>query len=414
MTFLGLLRLSFVPLALASACFAIVPRATALEVKGLAQLSFVDGDSKTSFINSGTGILRYDGGSAELSQGVLELTQDFDGGLTASATFNAFSDGDLHVGLTQALVDWKPLSANAVRFKGRAGFFYPRMSAENTDIGWLSPYTYTPSAINSWIGEEMRIAGLEATLFSPGRSRRSPWSWEINTAVYGGNDPAGSILSWRGFALHARQSLHHDRLQFAPLPSVIPPSTVSGPAWVEPFHEIDGRLGGYIGAHLRRASGPDLRVYYYDNNGNPNELNSDRLYAWDTRFWSLAYAHEFRPGWTLLGQWMVGESHMGDALVDIDFDAHYVMLSHASGRHRWTLRYDGFDVDETDAYPKDPNNSDGSAWTAAWRYTPRKDLEVGVEYLDTRNSAANRPTVGEPINARQQQLLFSLQYRFGG
>lgn len=394
-------------------CVLFAAHGHALEIDGLLQITGANGDSKDSFINSGTGLLRYDAGSIELSQAVLELTQDFGSGFSASATINAYSDGDQRLGLTQALVSWKPLSPNVVRMKGRAGLFYPRMSVENADIGWLSPYTYTPSAINSWIGEELRVAGVEASLFSPGRTRRSPWSWELTAAVYGGNDPFGSLLSWRGFALHDRQSLHHDRVEFAQFPSVVAPSTISSPSWVEPFHEIDGRLGGYIGGHLRRAGGGDLRVYYYDNNGNPNALNADRLYAWDTRFWSLAYSQEFLPNWTLLGQWMIGESHMGNDLVSVDFDAIYFMLSHQLGKHRWSLRYDYFNVDETDNFASDPNDSRGSAWTAAWRYGLGKSVEIGMEYIDTRSSADNRSTIGEAIDAREQQLLFSIQYRFG-
>jgi len=43
----------------------------------------------------------------------------------------------------------------------KAGAFFPTISLENDDLGWTSPYTLTPSAINSWIGDELRTIGSE-------------------------------------------------------------------------------------------------------------------------------------------------------------------------------------------------------------------------------------------------------------
>ena len=49
-----------------------------------------------------------------------------------------------------------------VSWSVKAGAFFPTISLENDDLGWTSPYTLTPSAINSWIGEELRTIGSEA------------------------------------------------------------------------------------------------------------------------------------------------------------------------------------------------------------------------------------------------------------
>ena len=48
-----------------------------------------------------------------------------------------------------------------VSWSVKAGAFFPTISLENDDLGWTSPYTLTPSAINSWIGEELRTIGSE-------------------------------------------------------------------------------------------------------------------------------------------------------------------------------------------------------------------------------------------------------------
>ena len=49
--------------------------------------------------------------------------------------------------------------AHDLSWSVKAGAFFPTISLENDDIGWASPYTLTPSAINSWIGDEMRTIG---------------------------------------------------------------------------------------------------------------------------------------------------------------------------------------------------------------------------------------------------------------
>lgn len=390
------------------------PGAVAIdEVRGLLQFTQVAADGQPTFIDGGTGVLRWDDPGLYAQQAVLSVSHEMGAGLSGEVVANLYQDGEQHVGISQAVLNWKPLSAAPTRFKGRAGLFYPRMSLENSDTGWLSPFTYTPSAINSWLGEELRVAGAELSLFSPGRARRSPWSWELTGAVYGGNDPLGSLISWRGFAMHDRQSLHHDRVLFAEYPSVIDREGIWSPAWVEPFREVDQRLGYYVGAHLQHGARTDLRLYYYDNNAEPTALNSDRIYAWDTRFTSLAFRHNVTRDLRLLGQWMTGSSDMGDSIVGIGFDSAYLMASQRFGATRISARYDWWDVAEDDLKPEDPNDNDGEALTVALRHDIDTHWQVGVEAVWLESTSANRPSLGLPATDEQQQWQLVLQYRFG-
>ena len=382
------------------------------EVKGIAQLSLVQTDELTSFLNSGTGVLRYDEDGLNIQQFLVSVKTDInsDWGFTGVAHY--YGDGDQSLGVSQLFAEYKPLSSSKTRFKARIGAFYPEMSLENVDIGWLSPYTYTNSAINSWIGEELRVVGAEAALFSPGRSRNSMWSWELNAGLYKGNDPAGTVLSWRGFATHDRQSLHHERLEFAPYPSVVRTDRVWHPAWVEPFKEIDGRYGYYLGAHLSYTRKAQLRYYYYDNNADPLAVNDQRLYAWDTQFHSLALQYRFSNGTRFLGQWMTGQSLMGEALVNIDFNANFAMLSHKLDNHRFSLRYDHFEVIEKDDYTIDYNDSHGHAWTLAWRYQYSDKIRYGLEWHENSNWALNRMAFSLETRQTQSQWLAVSEFRF--
>ena len=384
----------------------------AVQWSAIVQANFVKSDELGSFLDKGTGVLRYDDDQFNLSQATLNLKQDLGAEFTLDVVANAYSDGEQRLGLTQSQLLYKPLSPGTVKWRARAGFFYPRMSLENVDVGWLSPFTYTQSAINSWIGEELRTAGLEMTLYSPGRARKSPWSWEFHLAAFKGNDPLATLLSWRGFAMHDRQTLLNERVEFAPYPTVIDRDIIWHPSWVEPFHEIDGRIGYYLGAHLSYYKQSNVRYYFYDNQADPLALNGQRLYGWRTKFHSLAFQHKFNPKTRVISQWLSGSSNMGDRFVYINFDAWYLMLSHREGKHRISARYDHFKVREDDIIPVDQNNSDGEGLTFAWRYDWSKQIQFGFEHHINRNAAANRPSLGEPEEVNQNQTMAVIQFRW--
>jgi hypothetical protein len=384
----------------------------AVETKGLVQLNYVFADDKQSWFDNGTGILAYSDSGVNVQQALVQVSDSYSNGISFAVIANYYQRGEQNLGISQAQLRYKPLMGGKVRWRGRVGFFYPKMSLENVDLGWLSPYTYTQSAINSWIGEELRNPGVEFTVYSPGRSRRSAYSWELTGGVFKGNDPTGTILSWRGFALHDRQSLNNDSIPFAPYPTVLAEDQVFHPNYVEPFHEFDGHLGFYLGAHMDYFQKTKIRYYYYDNQADPKVLNAERLYAWRTKFHSLAVQHKVTENMRFISQWMTGTTTMGPRSVFVNYDAWYAMLSYKIDKHRVSARYDSFKVREDDFMPNDLNDSDGKALTLAWRYTLNKSWQVGVEQHFNQNYAANRVTLLEPTEVDQQQSLAVLQYRW--
>lgn len=391
---------------------AIAASSHANQLKGIVQVYLSQANDLASYQNQGTGILRYDENKLGVQQALLSGDLDLSSSLSLNVVANYYQDGEQNLGFTQAQLIYKPLSNDTVRFKGRAGFFYPRVSLENVDDGWLSPFTYTQSAINSWIGEELRTAGVEFSLYSPGRARNSPWSWELIAAGYKANDPLGTLISWRGFAMHDRQSLHNDKIRFAPYPTVIDREIIWHPSYVEPFHELDGDLGVYIGVHANYFNRTTFRYYYFDNLTDPIEINEQRLYGWRTKFHSMSFQHKFTPKTRVISQWMSGSTLMGERFVFVDFNAWYVMLSHKINQHRFSARFDRFIVQEDDAIPVDQNDSDGMGLTFAWRYDLDNRWQLGFEQHFNRNSAQNRATLGLPVDTNQQQSLFVVQFRW--
>lgn len=384
------------------------------EISAIVQANLLNGDSLASWQNKNTGILRDDENGLNLQQAAISVSQDLNSDFSVELVANYYQDGEQHIGLSQAQLIYKPLIDGQYRWRARAGFFYPKLSLENVDKAWLSPYTYTQSAINSWFGEELRTLGLELSIDSPGRTRHSPWSWQLHAATFKGNDPLGTLISWRGFAMHDRQSLNHDRVEFAAYPSVVDRYGLWHPSWVEPFHEIDGRFGYYLGAHLDHYQQSSLRYYYYDNRANPLALNDQRLYAWRTKFHSLAAQHKFNADTRLIAQLLKGSTLMGANYVYADFNAWYLMLSHTVGQHRLSLRYDKFEVQERaeDIFAFDPNSSHGEGLTMAWRYNWLENWQVGAEYHYNHNSAQNRLQLKQNQQADQNQTLLVIQYRW--
>lgn len=329
----------------------------------LIRTSFTAQENSDSFQQMGRSHQRFDGDGFHLSQAVLSTEQRLSNSWSAAAVINGYSDGEKRFGFSQAYLKYRPLTASTIKPEVKIGAFYPAISAENTDMGWLSPHFLTNSAINSWIGEELRTGGVEVSLRQNGRQVRSNWSWKILGSLFKGNDSTGTLLSWRGFALHDRQSLYDDRVNFLPTPGIVSEEGLNAPAWTDPFREIDGRFGYYVGAHLAYKRSAELKYYYYDNNADPNILDPDRIYAWHTRFHSVTLRYKYSAELTVFSQLLVGDTLMGENIVDNDFNSAYVAAAYDMAPYTIAARADWYQVNDNDNFMYDPNGSRGRAFT---------------------------------------------------
>ena len=71
----------------------------------------------------------------------------------------------------------------------------------------------TPSAINSWIGEEVRPVAVEGTV----AATLGEHKLRATAAIIAANDTAGTLLTFRGWALHDRTTLAFHRQPLPPL-----------------------------------------------------------------------------------------------------------------------------------------------------------------------------------------------------
>jgi hypothetical protein len=67
-------------------------------------------------------------------------------------------------GLAEALLQYRPELRPDLALRVRGGLSFLPTSRENVDPLWQSPDTLTLSALTTWVGEELRPAGLDLAL----------------------------------------------------------------------------------------------------------------------------------------------------------------------------------------------------------------------------------------------------------
>lgn len=392
--------------------------AAEIMVKGVIEAGYVKANYNKPWLNSwmdeGVGILRFDeGDNFMLIQGAVEVSGDLISNISFDLVGNYNPDGKKNIGLTEAYTTYSPLN-EGLKHQVKIGMFYPQMSLENTATGWNSPYTYSFSAINSWIAEEQRTLGAEWSITRSGRKYNSAHSFKALASIFKGNDGLGTLLVWRGWAQHNRQTLYKETVPFADYFSQ-QEMPIDTPNYVEPLIETDGKWGYYLGAHWRYLNQTDVRIYYYDNRGDPLAIEDNRQYAWKTRYYSVSLQHKVSKRFRILAQFLAGDTGMGTQKngVFTDISSWYVMLHYKVGAHRFSLRHDEFDVKETDINLQDPNDSDGNSMTLAWRYDIDENWKVGAEFINSTSYNENRTLWKNwPPENTQKQYMAILQYKF--
>jgi hypothetical protein len=161
------------------------------------------------------------------------------------------------LGLVEAFVQSRPELSPSTRLRATAGLMFPPTSRENVDPLWSSPYTLTLSALNTWVAEELRLAGAEL-----GVTHKTARDDDLLAAVtvFGANDSAGSLLAWRGWTLGDRLSSLGEELPLPPLPSLEPGGAfgLQRADGTRPIDELDGRPGFQARARWSRPPPPQV------------------------------------------------------------------------------------------------------------------------------------------------------------
>ncbi len=376
-----------------------------LSVSGDVDLRWVHSTGETSYLNGGLGILRFDPQHEDVRFGRAFLAPTFRLAdiVSVHAQLDAYGDyGGNLTDLSEFYLDIRPFPTASVRWRARLGAFFMPASLENRGIGWTNVYSITPSAINTWIGEEFRTIGAELEARWLGASSGYLGDVALIAAAYGWNDPAGVLIAKRGFALTDRPSTLLDGLGK-------PPDGL--------YHEIDRKPGYYGGLSWKHHDRLEVRALRYDNRGDPGAVNAAGDFAWRTRFSSVGARLEPSSHWTFAAQYLdgdtaVGADSLGVAQFYMRFRADYALASFEWARERLTARYDDFHTHQVSGLFGPPSNENGHGWTFAWSHELGEHWQFLAEWLRVASMFPPRVQIGNPAAQTQTQLQLAARYRF--
>ena len=375
-------------------------------------IRYIDTDVERSFTHGGLGLARFDEDHDQPQFGRFFL--EYRGPLTetidAHLTIDSYSDHDKNpVDVTEAFLEWRPFPSSVWRWRTRLGAYYPPISLENRDAGWQSAYSLSPAAINTWLGEELRIVGAEAELTWLGSRTGSGVDLSLIGSLYGWNDPLGVQIFERGWAIHDRQTA-----LFGGLPKIFADSTARHQ--VEFFHEIDDRPGYYLGVQATWPERFELRVLHYDNRGDPAASNGFEN-AWLTRFDSAGLRFEWRPDWTFIAQWMGGDTAVGPSsdglgLIRLGYESYFALVSGAFGRHRLTARYDNLSTHTLRGAEYFNGYQDAEGWTLGYSFDVGKHLQLWIEALQVEGELEQRALMGLDTEFRERTVQCAFRFSY--
>lgn len=380
-----------------------------------ARLAFANGER--SFTRGGFGKTRF-GGTANGDYKVYAVPVEadliwlprFTNSLSANVSAAWQRGQENKADLIEAFLNYLPEQTGKVSFSARAGLMWPEISLEHSTGGaWSVVNTITPSAINSWVGEEVKVVGGEATIrVSAGQNQ-----FALTGGVFGLNDTSGTLLSFRGWALQDEKATGFGHFPLPPLNNFI---RLLQQGETRSTIDLDNRVGFYGRLEWRASFPLTLSAFYYDNRGNPEAFTPEGQWGWRTRFWNFGASADLTERTKLLAQVMSGSTVMGfaengEAWVHTYYWSGYMLLAHRlTDRLTITGRAEKFQTHEHGSEMSPLNSEDGWALTAAARYSITSNLTFFLEALNVRSTRGTRVDVG--LDPFQAQTLFQAALRF--
>jgi hypothetical protein len=379
-----------------------------LEVTGDLRLVAVDGEK--SWVDGGFGKLSSgsDGDwhlGPQLGNANLIWQPQFTWSLGATVVGSVQGGERTQAGLSQAYLSFKPLRGQKLAFSARTGLMWTPVSLEHEGADWHVEDSITPSAINSWIGEEVRPFAVEGTV----AANLGDHKLRATAAVMAANDTSGTLLTFRGWALHDRTTLafHHQ-----PLPPLEDPVEYYQAPFTTPLLDVHDGFVRRPGYYAKLAWQPPLPVRFelfrYDNNADPIDVNADLEWGWRTRFNNFGVVADLGPATQLKAQALRGTTRMGFTVdgrrwINNRFRSAFALISHKFGPVGVAVRGEAFGTRNRGSDVGDEYDDDGwSAMLAAkrdWR------LFTGlVELLHVSSTREDREDVGLEPRQNQTQL----------
>lgn len=369
---------------------------------------------ETSWLDGGFGKLRYggdDGGSearVQVAAADLAWKPQFSFALSGLVSVTHQAGQSSAIDLSEAFLSYRSGPART-RFSARAGVFWPPISEEHGGSTWQVTDSITPSAVNSWVSEEVKVLAFEGKL----EHRFPDQQIALTAAVFTQNDTSGTLLTYRGWALHDMRATVWSHF---PLPPLSPSKVPFQGRITNPFWELDGRPGYYARLDWQTPWPVSVNLFRYDNRGD-RMSGHDLQTAWRTRFWNAGAMASLGERTTAKAQVLWGNTLVGPETpfgypADVDFAAAYLLLSRELGGGKLTARGDWFKTRDNSFVASDNNNEHGWAAMLAYKHPLTPFADAFVELLHVES---NRPArlVNGGIAAEQNQTQLQTSLRFG-
>ncbi|MDB5722455.1 MAG: hypothetical protein JWP15_3073 [Alphaproteobacteria bacterium] len=408
------LPVRLVPALLACASLPAAAQTLPVDLSFTGDVRIAGADGERAWTDGGFGKTRFGGDRdgdfrirPRLTEGELIWQPRF-GWSTKAVIAVAAQDGQQHaVDLVEAFVAVKPMQSADTRISGRVGLFWPPVSLEHEGAAWQVADMITPSAINSWIGEEVKVVGAEGTISRTfGEHRLS-----ATLGLFGFNDTSGTLLSFRGWAMHDFKTTAFGREKLPTLPETM---EYAQAAYTRPTAEIDNRPGFYAKLAWQPPAPVSLEAFYYDNRGDPQAVTSNLLWGWRTRFVDIGARAQLGPATTLTAQALTGTTRMGPdegqgIWIDTRFRSAFLRLSHKFGPTTFSTRFDLFGTDESGSEMEGESGESGWAATGAgsWQMFDHARLLVELLHVDSRREGRLR----DALDPRQSQTIVQTALR---
>lgn len=329
--------------------------------------------------------------------------------LTATVSAIAQQGQEHPIDLSEGFLTYRPFPIGGVRFSARGGMFWPPVSLEHSGPEWAVTNTITPSAINSWVGEEVKITGGEAAAIAMVRGSRIT----LAAALFGYNQTAGTLLAFRGWALHDEQATAFGHQSLPPLNAFMRNVQAADD---RPVIQFDNRPGYYVKLGWAPPGPLEFSYLHYDNRADPKLVDRDRQWGWRTRFDTLGVIVDVDPATRLTAQAMTGMTLMGFPVagklwVDMRYRSAFLLATRKVATGSISTRVEGFDTHNRGSRLGIEDDEHGWAATVAAKLplAPFAILMAEGQRIDSHRDARTR--LGLDPHQRQTIVRLSLRLR---
>jgi hypothetical protein len=271
----------------------------------------------------------------------------------------------------------------------QAGVMNSPFSLENVGPAWSPEFTISAAALDSWLWEDISLAGAEGEWWHTSRSGMKLGA--LIGAGYGG-DQMGRLLALRGWAIgDALGGINGDLA----LPARQQRTDI--------FNERDHRPALYtwltLGDEHDIAS---LKFGFMDNRGDQSQPG-----IWHTHFSTVGLVLHPHPRIDVLLQYLDGVAKVNAPPNDSSISAVYVLLSHHYKRQRVSIRYDAFRAHDLDGGPTSTSEH-GDAVTASYLVQMGLRHRIAFEYVWMNSHRLSNA----PLNPTPDGWQMSYRFRY--